>query len=80
MLAAVSNGHDLTSEMGYAVSEALKVSVSLWPIAFAAIVAQSLRAFASFKAERGLKLIVSTITRYCPKVTDGRPDSRAIDE
>lgn len=41
------------------VQQAITVAVSVWPIAFAAIVAQSLRAYASYKAERGLRLMVS---------------------
>ena len=36
-----------------------KIAVSIWPILFAAVVAQSLRMFAAYKVERGIRLIVS---------------------
>ena len=47
--------------MGAVVQQANSIAASIWPIAFAAIVAQSLRAFASFQAERGLKLMVGIL-------------------
>lgn len=39
--------------------QALRVAVSVWPIIFAGIVAQSLRAYATYRVERGVRLMVS---------------------
>ncbi len=39
------------------VQDAIKVAVSAWPIVFAAVVAQVFKAFATFRVERGIKLM-----------------------
>ncbi|MCJ1436025.1 hypothetical protein MMC27_005403 [Xylographa pallens] len=57
IMTAVLTGRRSPSTMGTAVSEANKIAVSLWPIVFAAILAQSLRMLASYKVERGLRLM-----------------------
>jgi hypothetical protein len=41
-----------------AIQNALQVAVSVWPVTFAAIVAQSLRTYATYKVERGIRLMV----------------------
>lgn len=55
----VIDGQPANSFDGAAVQQAIKVAVSIWPIVFAAIIAHSLHALASFRSERGVKLIVS---------------------
>ena len=57
-MSVVVAGKPSDSYVGLAVQQANNIAASVWPIAFAAIVSQSLRAFASFRAERGLKLMV----------------------
>ncbi|MCJ1383335.1 hypothetical protein MMC17_006448 [Xylographa soralifera] len=57
IMTALLNGKDSSSFMGSAMTEAIKISVTLWPIIFAAIAAQSLKMFASYKIERGLRLM-----------------------
>jgi ABC-type Fe3+ transport system permease subunit len=41
-----------------AVEQAIKIAVTSWPIVFAAIVAQSLKALATYKVERGVEMMV----------------------
>jgi hypothetical protein len=43
-----------------AVEQAIKIAVTSWPIFFAAIVAQSLKALATYRVERGIRLMVRT--------------------
>jgi hypothetical protein len=50
------------SSLGKAITQGNRVAVSLWPIVYAAIAAQVLRMYASYKVERGLRLMVRTIT------------------
>ncbi|MCJ1377999.1 hypothetical protein MMC17_001095 [Xylographa soralifera] len=57
ILGAVVNGRSEDSKLGAGVVEAVQVGVSIWPIVFAAIVAQSLKMLASYKVERGLRLM-----------------------
>lgn len=60
ILNAVQHHQPLTgSGLGHAVVEIDKIAVSLWPILFAAVVAQSLRMYAAWQVERGILLIVS---------------------
>jgi hypothetical protein len=46
---------------GPMVEQAIKIAVTAWPIVFAAIVAQSLKALATYRVERGIRLMVRTI-------------------
>jgi len=39
------------------LEDAIKVAISAWPIVFAAVVAQCFKAYATFKVERGIKLM-----------------------
>jgi hypothetical protein len=39
------------------MEDAIKVAISAWPIVFAAVVAQCFKAWATFKVERGIKLM-----------------------
>ncbi|MCJ1477820.1 hypothetical protein MMC13_006493 [Lambiella insularis] len=57
IMTAVLTGKPANTRMGTSISEANKIAVSLWPIVFAAILAQSLKMFASYKVERGLRLM-----------------------
>ena len=41
-----------------AVMQANKIAITLWPIMFAAIATQSLKTYATYQAERGIKLMV----------------------
>ncbi len=50
------DGKQTTSHWS-AVASALKVAVSAWPIVFAAVVAQCFKTFATYKVERGIKLM-----------------------
>jgi hypothetical protein len=43
-------------------NQALIVAITSWPIVFAAIAAQSLKALAAYKVERGIRLMVSKCT------------------
>ncbi|MCJ1350756.1 MAG: hypothetical protein MMC33_000737 [Icmadophila ericetorum] len=45
------------SYKGFAITEAIKGGVTAWPIIFAAIAAQSLKQLASYKVERGVRMI-----------------------
>ncbi|MCJ1395073.1 hypothetical protein MMC18_007954, partial [Xylographa bjoerkii] len=54
---ALLNGVAAESWKGFAMTEAIKGAVTAWPIIFAAILAQSLKTFASYKVERGLRLM-----------------------
>lgn len=40
------------------LSQAITVAASAWPIVFAAVVAQSLKMYAAYRVERGIKLMV----------------------
>ena len=42
-----------------AIRQAIKVGVTSWPIVFAAIVAQSLKTLATYRVEKGIRLMVS---------------------
>jgi hypothetical protein len=46
------------SLLGLGVQEDIKVAVTAWPIVFAAVVARSLRALASYRVERGIRIMV----------------------
>jgi hypothetical protein len=46
------------SPQALGTQQALRVAVSVWPIIFAGIVAQSLRAYATYRVERGVRLMV----------------------
>jgi hypothetical protein len=46
------------SPRGNMTQQAIKVAVTAWPIIYAAIVAQSLKAFATYRVERGIRLMV----------------------
>jgi hypothetical protein len=61
ILTAVMTGQAEDSSLGTSVGQANKIAVSLWPIVFAAIMAQTLRMFASYKVERGIRLMVRLI-------------------
>ncbi|RDW92631.1 hypothetical protein BP5796_02025 [Coleophoma crateriformis] len=57
ILTASATGKPEASSLGQGITRANKVAVSLWPIAFAAIAAQALRMYASWKVESGLQLM-----------------------
>ena len=57
VMSAILTGRPANSRMGAAIIEANTAAVSIWPIVFAAVLAQSLRIFASYKVERGLRLM-----------------------
>ena len=44
--------------VGLKITQINKIAVSLWPIAYAAVVAQALRMYASYKVETGIRLMV----------------------
>jgi hypothetical protein len=58
VLVGIANGRPQESALGQGVNQAIKVGVSAWPIIFAAVAAQSLRTLATWKVERGIKLMV----------------------
>ena len=49
-----------STKLGDVLQDATKIAVTVWPIAFAAIAAQSLKAFATYKLESGIRLMVGT--------------------
>jgi hypothetical protein len=58
---------------GTTLAQATKISVSAWPIIFAAIAAQSLRTIAAYKVERGVRLMASS---YHTLTSEEGTDSR----
>lgn len=58
-MTAAIRGKPENDKTGRRVTEALIIAISAWPIIFAAIAAQSLRALATYKVERGIRLMVS---------------------
>lgn len=50
------NGKRVASSWG-SLQDVIKVAVSAWPIVFAAVVAQVFKAWATYKVERGIKLM-----------------------
>ena len=46
-----------TASKWHPMEDAIKVSVSAWPIVFAAVVAQCFKAWATYRVERGIKLM-----------------------
>jgi hypothetical protein len=54
----VANGMEFSSPYVQGLEQAHKIALTAWPIFFAAIVAQSLKAFATFRVERGIRLRV----------------------
>jgi hypothetical protein len=63
ILVAWRNKKPTDTVLGTGTTQALTVAISVWPIIFAAIVAQSLRAYATYKVERGVRLMVISIHR-----------------
>ncbi|GAM91198.1 hypothetical protein ANO11243_092450 [Dothideomycetidae sp. 11243] len=53
--ALASNNHPVPKRNS--LQQATKVAVSMWPIVFAAIMAQTLRAYGAWKVERGIPLV-----------------------
>lgn len=49
-------GKSISSRWG-SMQDAIKIAVSAWPIVFAAVVAQVFKAWATYKVERGIKLM-----------------------
>jgi len=49
---------------GVRLMEANKICISIWPILFGAIVAQSFRMYAAWKVERGMKLVVRKVVKH----------------
>lgn len=67
------------TKYGNGTNQALQIAISVWPIIFAGIVAQSLRAYATYKVERGVQLMVSlSRTRSSNAITDGSVDFGAV--
>jgi hypothetical protein len=58
LLIAHIDGKNCQTMEAMAIQNALQVAVSVWPVTFAAIVAQSLRTYATYKVERGVRLMV----------------------
>lgn len=56
---AMLNGADADSFGVIAVEQAIKIAVTSWPIFLAVVVAQSLKALATYRVERGIRLRVS---------------------
>jgi hypothetical protein len=54
------DGISTSSDKYIALQEAIKVAVTTWPIVFAAIVSQTLKQFAAYKVERGVRLMVKS--------------------
>ena len=50
------NGKSVSSNWG-SLRDVIKVAISAWPIVFAAVVAQVFKAWATYKVERGIKLM-----------------------
>jgi hypothetical protein len=67
---AVLNGAHADSWGVIAVEQAIKIAVTSWPIFFAAVVAQSLKALATYRVERGIRLRVSTGSWIMPTGAD----------
>jgi hypothetical protein len=59
---ATLNGTSVSAR-GSMTQQAIKIAVTAWPIIFAAILAQSLKAYATYKVERkeGIQLMVSRV-------------------
>ncbi|MCJ1378279.1 hypothetical protein MMC17_001376 [Xylographa soralifera] len=57
ILTAVVKGQPANSGLGAGIAQARTIGASLWPIAFAAILAQTLKMYASYKVERGMRLM-----------------------
>jgi hypothetical protein len=49
-------GKSINSHWGH-MMDAIKVGVSAWPIVFAAVVAQAFKSYATFRVERGIRLM-----------------------
>jgi hypothetical protein len=58
VLTVLATNKPAGSSFGKGVSQTIKIAVSLWPIVFAAMVSQALRAYASWKVGSGLRLSV----------------------
>lgn len=54
----------LNSDNSDPLSQAITIAASAWPIVFAAVVAQSLKMYAAYKVERGVKLMVRPNPRF----------------
>jgi len=58
------------SEWGFAVTHVTRAAVTTWSIVFAAILAQTLKAVATYQVERGIRLGVATnISLSCNELT-----------
>ncbi|KAH8660022.1 hypothetical protein BX600DRAFT_438248 [Xylariales sp. PMI_506] len=51
-----ANGKSVSSNWGK-LREAIKIAISAWPIVFAAVVAQTFKTWATYRVERGIKLM-----------------------
>jgi hypothetical protein len=51
------------SNRGNTTQQVIKIAISAWPIVFAAILAQSLKAYATYRVEKkaGIQLMVSPV-------------------
>ncbi len=59
------------SREGFAITHATKAAITAWPIVFAAILGQTLKAVATYQVERGIRLGVATnIPPLCNMLTD----------
>lgn len=54
-------GQTVPSTLGNITDSFHSAAITMWSLGFAAIVGQSLKAYATWKAERGIKLMVSRI-------------------
>ena len=72
ILVAVRNKMSTDDRLGAGIDQAITVAVSIWPIIFAAIVAQSLRAYATYRVERGVRLMVRDALPYFEMFVDMR--------
>jgi hypothetical protein len=60
LVASLHNKPASYNKLQDGIQEASKAAVTVWPIAFAAIAAQSLKALATYKLESGIRLMVRT--------------------
>jgi hypothetical protein len=70
--------HD--TKMSLMIKYATKAAITAWPIVFAAILAQTLKAFATFQVERGIRLMVRIKITHCGYWLTNSLDIGAIDK
>ena len=66
--------------MSATIKYATNAAITAWPIVFAAILAQTLKAFATFQVERGIRLMVRIKITRCGYWLTNSLDLGAIDK